>query len=61
MENENTELKPIKFIRELCKHRSEPEIQDAEYNFREYLLVVKEVSDRLASESKTLADIVDLN
>lgn len=61
MENENTELKPIQFIRELCNHRSEKEIQEAEYNFREYLFVIKEISDRLTGEGKTLADIVDLN
>jgi hypothetical protein len=61
MENENIKLKPIQFIRELGNHRSEQEIQEAEYNFREYLLVIKEISDRLAGEGKTLADIVDLN
>lgn len=61
MENENTELKPIQFIHELCNHRSEQEIQEAEYNFREYLFVIKEISDRLAGEGKTLTDIVDLN
>ncbi|MBL7821430.1 MAG: hypothetical protein JNL65_12510 [Saprospiraceae bacterium] len=61
MENENTELKQIQFIRELCKHRSEREILEAEFNFREYLLIVKEISDRIAREGKALADIVDKN
>jgi hypothetical protein len=59
MENENIEYKKIKFIRELCKLRSEQEIQEAEHNFREYLLIVKEISDRLASEGKTIVNIVD--
>ena len=59
MENENTGLKPIQFIRELCKHRSEQEIRESEFNFMEYLLIVKEISDRLVSEGKTLSDIVD--
>lgn len=59
MENENAEFKQIEFIRKLCKHRSEQEIREAEFNFMEYLLIVKEISDRLVSEGKTLADIVD--
>lgn len=59
MDNENKELKPIQFIRDLCKHRTEQEILEAEYNFREYMLVVKDICDRLVAEGKSLSDFDD--
>jgi hypothetical protein len=37
--------KPIAFIRELCKHKTEEEILEAEANFRQYLAVVKEICE----------------
>ena len=40
------ETKPIPFIRELCKHKSEAEILEAEENFRRYLRLVKRIVDR---------------
>lgn len=46
----NEENKLIAFIRELLKDKSEEEILEAEENFREYLLVVKEIADRLESD-----------
>ena len=42
--------KPIAFIRELMKGKSEKEILEAEENWREYMLVVKEITDRLENE-----------
>jgi hypothetical protein len=59
MDNENKELKPIQFIRDMCKHRTEQEILEAEYNFREYMLVVKDICDRLVAEGKSLSDFDD--
>jgi hypothetical protein len=55
----NTKLenpKPIAFIRELCKHKKENEIQSAEENFRELLLVIKGICDRLEDEGKEPID-----
>lgn len=46
--------KPIQFVRELCKHKTEAEIQEAEDNFRRYLAVVKEICDDLEEESEGL-------
>lgn len=43
----------IPFIRELCKDKTEEEIQEAEENFRSYLLLVKRISDRLEKENHT--------
>ncbi len=42
--------KPIPFIRELCKHKTEEEILEAEENFRKYLLIVKGICERLERE-----------
>jgi hypothetical protein len=56
MENETKELKPIQFIQELCKGKPVNELLEAEQNFREFLLVIKEIADCLESEGKTLAD-----
>ncbi|MBK8484754.1 MAG: hypothetical protein IPL31_10540 [Saprospiraceae bacterium] len=54
MNIEKQNLKPIRFIRNLCNHKTEQEILEAEYNFREYILVVKEICDRLVAEGKSL-------
>ncbi len=53
MSQENERTKPIQFIRELCKGKSEKEILEAEENFREYLLVVKEIRDRIESTNNS--------
>lgn len=42
----------ISFIRDLCKHKTEEEIQEAEENFRNYLLLVKRISERQELEEK---------
>lgn len=44
------ETKPIKFIRLLCKDYSEEEIKEAEERFRQYLRLIKRVSERLQAE-----------
>jgi len=59
MENETKKFKPVLFIRELCKEKTEEQIFEAELNFTEFLLVIKEIADRLESEGKTLADFDD--
>jgi len=41
---------PIPFIRELCKHKTEEEIIEAEENFRRYLLLIKRICERLEGE-----------
>ena len=46
----NNEQKPIAFIRELCKEKTEPEISEAEENFRRYLALVKRICERLERE-----------
>lgn len=37
--------RPIPFIRELCKHKTEDEILEAEDRFRDYLMLIKEISE----------------
>jgi hypothetical protein len=49
----------IPFIRELCKHKTEEEIQAAEENFRRYLLLVKRICERLEREEDALLQQVD--
>lgn len=58
METESikTELKPIQFIRYLCKEKTDEEIMEAEQKFREFLLVIKEIADRLEDEGEALND-----
>lgn len=53
--------KPIAFIRELCKHKTEAEIQEAEENFRRYLLLVKRIADRLEDEENPQLQIDEGN
>lgn len=43
------------FVRELCKGKSEEELAEAEENFRNYLLVIKEMCERLEREGKEVA------
>lgn len=40
------------FIRDLCKGKTEEELQEAEQNFQDYLLLVKGICDRLEREGK---------
>jgi hypothetical protein len=49
--------KQIAFIRELMKLKTEEEIIEAEENFREYLLIVKEICDRIESETESQNNI----
>ncbi|MBK7800080.1 MAG: hypothetical protein IPJ53_13340 [Saprospiraceae bacterium] len=59
MDNKIKETNTIQFIRELCKEKMEDELLDLEQNFREFLLVIKEIADRLEFEGKTLDDFDD--
>lgn len=43
-------LKPIAFIRELCKHKTEEEILEAEENYRRYLQLIKRICERVEEE-----------
>ena len=49
----------IPFIRELCKHKTEEEIREAEENFRRYLLLIKSICERLEREEDALLENVD--
>jgi hypothetical protein len=49
--------KPIAFIRELCKHKTETEILEAEENFRQYLMLVKRMCERLEQEESTSSNL----
>ena len=53
------ESKTNKFIRDLCNGKSEAEILEAEQNFQDYLLVVKEICDRYEREGKELPSFDD--
>ena len=52
--NDNNDKKSIKFIREICKAKTEEELLEAEENFREYLLIVKGICDRLEDKDETV-------
>ena len=60
MNDKHEELKPSKFIREICKGKTEEELLNAEENFREYLLVIKGMCDRIDNEEKRDSDFDDL-
>jgi hypothetical protein len=51
-----TTPKPIAFIRELCKRKTEEEILEAEENYRRYLHLVKRICERLEDENPTEID-----
>lgn len=53
--------KPIPFIRELCKHKTEEEILEAEENYRQYLLLVKQICERLEREEREKLEQEKLN
>lgn len=55
MQNETN--KPILFIRELCKHKTEAEILEAEENFRRYLMLVKRICEREEAEEDAAQSI----
>ena len=59
MEKPNIDQIPISFIRELSKEKKEDEVLETEQNFGEFLLVIKEIADRLEVEGKTLEDFDD--
>lgn len=50
MENETKPSKISQFVRELCKGKTEEELKEAEQNFSDYLLLIKEMCDRLERE-----------
>lgn len=59
MDNKIKEINAIQFIHELCKEKTEDEVFETEQNFREFLLVIKEIADRLEIEGKTISDFDD--
>lgn len=42
------------FVRAVCMNRTEPELLEAEQNFREFLLVIKEICDRLERDGVSI-------
>ena len=54
MNDKHEEIKPIKFIREICKGKTDEEFLEAEENFREYLFVIKGICDRLEEDENLL-------
>jgi hypothetical protein len=52
---------PINFTLEICKEKTEVELLEAEENFREYLLVIKGMCNRIDREEKEATDFDDLS
>ena len=52
MENINKNGYVSKVISNVCNGRNEAELKEAEYNFTKYLMVVKDISERLIKEEK---------
>lgn len=44
------------FIKEQCKGRTGGKLKEAEENFREYLLVLKEICERMDREDNAISD-----
>ena len=61
MNERHEKIKSIKFIREICKGKTEEELLEAEETFRDYLLVIKEMCDRKESEKKDAVGFDDLS
>jgi hypothetical protein len=60
MENKEKKHNQISFIRELCKDKSEEEIQAAEQNFLNFLDTIRLINARLEREN-TIPSKVDRN
>lgn len=59
MNNETEQTKTSQFVRELCKDKTEEELLEAEQYFRDYLLVVKEICDRLERDGINIPSFDD--
>jgi hypothetical protein len=59
MSNQQKTYKPIPFIRELCKQKTEEEIREAEENFRRYLMLVKRICERIEREENAASKGID--
>ncbi|MBK8245089.1 MAG: hypothetical protein IPK88_16805 [Saprospiraceae bacterium] len=51
MLEEKKEKSVSQFISNLCKGKTKVELEEAEQNFLDYLIVVKQIADRLELES----------
>jgi hypothetical protein len=56
MINENNKAEISQFIRNLCPGATEAELQEAEQNFMEYLMVVKRIAYRIEAEGLEVID-----
>lgn len=50
------ENQPIPFVRELCKHKTEEEIQEAEENFREFIRYLDRQYDKMKAKQAAMRD-----
>lgn len=57
MNKEIGQSKTLEFVRDLCKGKTEQELLEAEQNFMDYLLVIKEICNRIERENRGLADL----
>lgn len=56
MINKNNKAEISQFIRNLCQGATVEELEEAEQNFMDYLMVVKRIADRLEFEGKEIID-----
>lgn len=56
MINEHNKAEISQFIRTLCPDATEFELQEAEQNFMDYLMVVKRIADRIEAEGLEIID-----
>lgn len=59
MKIKRNQSKTTKFIRDVCNGKTEEELLEAEQNFQEYLLVVKQICDRQEREGKEFTNFDD--
>lgn len=55
----NNGSKTLQFVKAICQGRTEKEIAEAQETFKEYLLVIRDICDRLEREGKKLPEFDD--
>ncbi|MFN8279018.1 MAG: hypothetical protein U0V49_01920 [Saprospiraceae bacterium] len=60
MKNHEVKVMPIEFVRELCIGKTESEVLEAEQNFREFMILIKDMANRLESKEGSLTSFENL-
>lgn len=58
--NRSINQKPIQFVRELCKGKSEEEILEAEQNLRDFVSLINDIGNRIDKENEDFSGFDEL-